>query len=228
MKALNLYTVLPVKDRLIKLHGPKEAYLYFYNKRLNLLSNVWENFDFNIWLQEQKFRLIDHGFENRIIHFYYELGFLFEININHEMPLDTPLVMDIHYNFQDEFKIKKNQKKPKFKNSKETKLSRLRSKNLKKAMMNLNKEIVISLISLKEFIYQTSSHSAQEFIDQIWFTKKNRGRFGSATYIEATGELLLSNSPECLFQYEKNTMVTRPIKGTFKLSEISELKTKWR
>jgi para-aminobenzoate synthetase component 1 len=225
--ALNLFSVLPIKEGLIKLHKPKTAYLYFYKKRLNLLTNNWEKYDFHLWLSEQSFKLCDHQFENRLIHFYYELGFLFENIVDLTFLQEVPLVMDLEYTQKEKFNVKKNTKKIKLKSLKRPSFSDYESR-FKKGYNELEKGNCYQFNLTEEFIYSTSTHDALDFINQVWNNEKNRGCFGSATYIEATGELLFSNSPECLFQYEKKTLVTRPIKGTFKLNHTSELKQKWR
>lgn len=74
----------------------------------------------------------------------------------------------------------------------------------------------------EKFSYHfTKSVRALDFVLNLWSDKKNIGSFGHATWIASHNQLLLSNSPECLFQIVESKgeykVVTMPIKGTQKI-----------
>jgi anthranilate/para-aminobenzoate synthase component I len=58
----------------------------------------------------------------------------------------------------------------------------------------------------------------EELMSKIW----NQGQtsaYAHASYLPALGGLLLSNSPECLFEVKDNVIRTMPIKGTIRNTE---------
>lgn len=59
----------------------------------------------------------------------------------------------------------------------------------------------------------------KEFLAKAWSRKENIGGYGHCTFLGSLNKLLFSNSPECLFQItgkEKPHLVSMPIKGTVK------------
>lgn len=65
--------------------------------------------------------------------------------------------------------------------------------------------------------------SAIDFAVKLWSEKKNIASFAHATWLSSSNQLLLSNSPECLFQikskYDSYKVITMPIKGTQKIDK---------
>ena len=51
-------------------------------------------------------------------------------------------------------------------------------------------------------------------ISDFFFAQKNLGAYAHATFLG--DEMILSNSPECLYQYRDDEIFTMPIKGTFR------------
>lgn len=75
-------------------------------------------------------------------------------------------------------------------------------------------------------------HTPSDFIRTLWQDPQRIGAYGHATWLSTTGQLLLSNSPECLVQ-RRNTaegieLYSMPIKGTLPLSDTSDFQEAWR
>jgi anthranilate/para-aminobenzoate synthase component I len=61
-------------------------------------------------------------------------------------------------------------------------------------------------------------------LSNFFFSRKGLSAFAHATFLG--DEMILSNSPECLFHYRKNNIYTMPIKGTAKIGK--KWKEEWK
>ena len=215
MKDHSLYTIIPYKNKLIKCFNPKHAYAYYLNKRINLLTGVEEKISIKNWIENyQQEKLFSTFRSPRIVHLFYELGFLTE-HLNDFIQNNQLLVIDISYHSFEDFVLT---------SPSEIKLSLLRKPDFekyKKAFEEGYQQLLLGncyqFNLTQSYQYSFSSHlGPHQFIMSLWKNKNSRGAFGSATYISYFKKLYLSNSPECLFQINETELSTMPIKGTIK------------
>ncbi len=213
VKGHNLYTIIPYKKSLLKFSEAIYARAYYKNHYVDLLTGQTHSFEIKEWIKTLDFPVYNHEIDNRFIHLFYELGFLFEGMA--EKILNTELLaIDIEYS-----KVEKN-------------IVLIKSKKITLSLINApkffeyEKKFLEGVDELKkgncyqfnltgEYNYSFEKDlKAHEFIAALWSETNGRGAYGSATYLEFLDKLFLSNSPECLFQYSDKTLMSRPIKGT--------------
>ncbi len=225
----SLYTVIPYKNKLLQFTKPTRAFLYYKNKSVNLITGEESCAPIEKWIDSLTFKLIDHVESKRFIHLMYECGYLFE-NLENLVNEQDLLAIDVTYAEMSDYDLKSNNRKIKLKALKYPEFSEYEKKfNL--GYDELKKGNCYQFNLTEDFLYQFDpSHDACDFISKIWKENDKRGAYGSATYIGNFKRLFLSNSPECLFQYEKGELLTRPVKGTLrrKTSSLKEVKTLWR
>ena len=229
MKGHNLYTIIPYKASLLKFSGAVSARAFYKNHYIDLLTGINHPFEIEGWLTTLDFPVLNHLQDKRFIHLFYELGFMFE-GMTEEMASTELLAIDIEYANSEITTLEKNPRK--------INLSLIDAPHFhdyEKQFLEGYHELTegncyqFNLTGLYRYSFQEELAS-EDFIAALWREPKNRGAYASATYIEAMDKLFLSNSPECLFQYENGTLVTRPIKGTLKRksSDEDEIKKLWR
>lgn len=238
----DIFTIFPVSNqgtfKFIKYFNPSKARGIYFGHSVDLLTGKRSASDVKAWLRELETPLYVIGketFQRRAIILFYELGFIFEnlenllqkssrenvllavdIVYQHELSLDylgPPGKIDLKLVNEPDF-------------SEYQKAFNLGYKELEAGncyQFNLTKEYLYS--------YADDSLLPKNFLQTIWFHKKNCGAYANATFIPILSKFFLSNSPECLFQYERNSkrLVTRPIKGTLKIADgnAKELKFSW-
>lgn len=229
VKGRNLYTIFPYKHSLLKLSGAKEARAYYKNHYIDLLTGESHDFEIEGWLSLLNFPLANHPIQKRVIHLFYELGFLFE-NLSEEVLSSELLAIDIEYSSCQSYVLDKSSKKISLALKDAPHYSEY-EKKFKKGYEELLAGNCYQFNLTGEFTYSFSDELLPEdFVSALWSDPKKRGAYGSATYIESLDILFLSNSPECLFRYENETLTTMPIKGTLKREsdDPREIKKLWR
>ncbi|MDD4972867.1 MAG: chorismate-binding protein [Bacteriovorax sp.] len=223
----NLFSIIPYKYQLLKLAGANKAIAYYRYHAIDLLTGHSFSYDFNNWIEENQKILLSSSFDlPRVIHLFYELGFLIE-NEFQLLSVETMLVIDIHFNsFQviEPSVFNKIELRPlscpsleDYKKSFETGYEELLKGNC--YQFNLTYPY---LYSFKEYL------RPEDFLFSLWRDKASRGAYGSATYIPFFKKLFLSNSPECLFQHREKTLSAMPIKGTLKRIDSEDWKPLWK
>jgi para-aminobenzoate synthetase component 1 len=225
----NLYTIIPYKDRLLRFSEAKSARAYFKNHYIDLISGESHEFEIEGWLHSLEFRISDHNRELRIMHLFYELGFIFE-NLIEEVDSLGMLAIDIEYSDVGPYELPKKSRKinlslinaPHFQDY---------EKKFNSGYRELTEGNCYQFNLTGEFLYSFDEvTSPEDFISALWKKRKLRGAYGSATFCEQLGKMFLSNSPECLFEYSKGMLLTRPIKGTLKRisSDKNEIEKLWK
>lgn len=201
------------KDSILELKNAKSAFIYYRQTRLNLLTGFPETYPLNLFLKRLDGLTLQEKVKNpTVFHFYYELGLIFA-GLGHTVGDEAPLAIEIEY---ADKKIKKNPS---------TKLSSIPLKTLERPTWSEYKEAFnhIQEELLNGNCYQVNLTYPFEFYteEQIdprdinnFFFSKNLSAYAHSTFLG--DEMILSNSPECLFQYQKNEIFTMPIKGTMK------------
>lgn len=228
MKGLNLqtYTIIPYKNKLLKLSKLKSGKIYYKNFYWDLISNKRSSYAINDWIDSLDDRLTTYYNYPRIIHLFYELGYLIEsINIE-QLNDDSILAIDLSFEEVSDYKINGNQQIY-LNNTHEPNFNEY-EKRFNLGYEHLLKGNCYQFNLTEEFTFNFDSKVyAEDFINQLWKEKLNRGAFGSATFIANLNLLFLSNSPECLFKIEGDELFTMPIKGTIICENDDEITLKW-
>lgn len=212
------------KNSLLTLSHAKSAYIYFRKTRFNLITGFPETYSFDLFLKElENIKIQERVAHPKVFHFYYELGLVLQ-GLGHTVNDETPLAISIEY------LDKKIKKIPR------TKLSKLPLKTLERPMWSEYKEAFNHIQNhlLDGNCYQVNLTYPFEFetddlvdprdIHDYFFSREDLSAYAHATFLG--DEMILSNSPECLFQYKKNEIFTMPIKGTVKAGK--NWKAEWK
>lgn len=200
------------KETVLELDHAQSAYLYFRSTRINLLTGFPEVYPLEKFLEElRKVELQSKVPGPRVFHFFYELGLVLA-GLGHTVGEDLPLAMDITY------------EKKKLKKTTSSKLKTLALKTLerpnwteyKEAFNHIQNELLVGNCYQVNLTYPFD-FELKEVIDprdlcDYFFSRQGLSAFAHATYFN--DDMILSNSPECLFQYRDHELFTMPIKGT--------------
>ncbi len=229
VKIHNLYTIIPYKKKLLKFTGASRARAYYKNYSVDLLNDkIYEEEGVEYFCSQLYFPASDKTQDLRVMHLFYELGFLFE-KLEDFFLHSEILAIDIQYTKSTEIFL--NHKKA-------INLSLLNSpdyheykKQFDEGYQHLRNGdcYQFNLTGLYQYGF-SSGYKADSFIEALWSEAQSRGAYASATYCESLNQLFLSNSPECLFQLSGGKLISRPIKGTFlrESAEPSEVQKLWR
>lgn len=204
-------------EKILELGEPVKAFIYYRNRRENLLTGFPETYSINQFTKElDAFKLRDKVTLPRVYHFYYEFGFL-EAGLSHLIQEETPLAVMIEYKKSKKVSLPK------------TKMSHLPLKTLERpnwseyreAFGKIQEELLdgncYQVNLTYPFDFETEDVIDPRDLADYFFSKPHLGAFAHSTYLGE--EMILSNSPECLFQYNKGEIFTMPIKGTMKRGE---------
>ena len=203
------------------------AIAYYRHHAIDLLSGGTFIYEFKDWIKLAEKKLLYQS-ENtpRIIHLFYELGFLIEQDF-HLLSEESLLVIDIQFssysNILPEVYKKihlEAQQFPDFASYK---------KSFSEGYLELLKGNCYQFnLTFPYQYFFNKKYRPEDFIFSLWKDESSRGAFGSATFIPFFNKLFLSNSPECLFQYKENILSTMPIKGTIKRNDGEDWLSLWK
>ncbi len=200
-------------------YDPQIAFIYYKNYRINLLTEVKEEYSIENFLKELKNKKLHKRKKfPQVYHFFYELGHLLAsgLDIDEETPLAAHIIYRKYRYSNYQMSLKENLiNKSKFKG--------LDENNFKKSFEKIQNHLKDGDCYQVNFTYKDllvfdSDLSHQEVIHKFYNNNKKLGAYAHHTYFPHLEKLVLSNSPECLFQvYEKKNKLlihTLPIKGT--------------
>lgn len=211
-------------EDVLELSRATEAYVYFRTTRQNLLTGFPETYALESFLERLEDLTLQDSVESpRVYHFHYELGLILQ-GQGHTVGDDVPLAMEIAYG------------RKRFVSFPETDLTELPLRSLsrpnwseyKGAFAHIQEELSsgnayqVNLTFPYEF--ETREPVDPRDILSFFFSREGLGAYAHATI--AHDQLILSNSPECLFQYRKGEVFTMPIKGT--MARKGSLKDDWK
>lgn len=198
----------------LELKNATRAYVYYRSKRVNLLTGFPETFPLIRFLNTlEEYKLQDEFPEPTVFHFTFDLGLLLQ-GLGHSVGEDTVLAIEICYRDHQ------------FKDIKSSRLKLLPLEHLERptwseykiAFANIQEELLLGNCYQVNLTYpydfQTEDVIDPRDLNDFFFSRKGLGGFAHSTFIGE--EMILSNSPECLFHFKKNRFVTLPIKGTVK------------
>lgn len=205
------------ESSLLELTKPKKAYIYYRTTRLNLLTGFPEVYHLDLFLKHLDEMKVQDKVDNpTVFHFYYELGLILK-GLGHTVDENAPIAIELEY------------EKKSFKKIPKSRLKNIHLKSLERPSWTEYKEAFnrIQEHLLNGNCYQVNLTYPFEFmtdealdprdICDFFFSRKGVGSYGHATFLG--DEMILSNSPECLFQYNKNEIKTMPIKGTVQIGK---------
>jgi para-aminobenzoate synthetase component 1 len=222
------FSIIPYKDHCIELDEPLSAIAYYKNHTIDLITGKKINSHFSEWiLTAEKILMAEFCHEPRVIHLFYELGFLIE---NELTLLDEETLLAIDCTFGRIKKITIPACKHKIQ------LTKISSPNFsdyesafKEGYAELVKGNCYQFNLTYPFAYTFENHyTPKDFIFSLWRNPIARGAFATATYIPYFNKMFLSNSPECLFQYKDSILSSMPIKGTLKRVENVGWRDQWK
>jgi len=225
MDLKQIFTIIPYKERLIEMSQPRLAWAYYSKHKTNLLTGEKLECDISQWMESLHQRSIaQQSNDLRVTHLFYEMGFIFQ----HEHLLRTTdlLAIEIEYSKHKDIHLSKRRDvllKPM--HAPETQEY---SRAFKKGYSELLAGNCYQFNLTYPFTFKFDSElKAQDFISALWRNREKRGAYASATMIPFC-KTFLSNSPECLFQYDKGVLATMPIKGTIKRLEGDDWRELWK
>lgn len=212
-------------NTILELDRPLKAYIYYRHERLNLLTGFPESYSIAELIKKlDALMLQDKVAHPQVYHFYYEYGLL-QAGEGHLVEDTTPLVVEIEYGRSS----KKAPKKPRLDSLPLQTLERPSWSEYKEAFAKIQEELLngncYQVNLTYPFDFMTDEVLDPRDIADFFFSRKNLGAYAHATYLGE--ELILSNSPECLFQYKDHEIITMPIKGTMK-REGQSFKDLWQ
>lgn len=209
------------KKTVLELNHPVKAYIYFRSTRLNLLTGFPESVGIDSFIKNlDGINLQDRVSLPRVYHFYYTFG-LYQAGF--EVSEDAPLAIELEYRHSKKSAPKK------------SKLTHLPLKTLERPSWSEYKEAFEKIqenlragncyqVNLTyPYDFQTDELLDPRDIADYFFSLPELSAYAHATYFGE--EMFVSNSPECLFQYANNEIITMPIKGTAK--RLKDWKKVW-
>lgn len=221
------------KKGFISLEQPRSCFLYYAKSRLNLLTGESEDYAFSRFfekLREQK--LIDKAPGYRVCHLFYESSEYFQGQDPRPEPRG-PLGIEIFYASYQPYHFSSaaksspltyvGQSSPNYEDY---------QKGFKKIQRHLHRGDAYQVNYTWPFVYRFQQKpSAEEFLARLWKKPQNIGAFAHASWLPGLELLLVSNSPECLFQassYQGKTLLeSMPIKGTMPLKSETDMHQAW-
>lgn len=201
-------------NSVLELSKAFKAYIYYRNYRQNLITGFPESYKLEQVLNKlNEVQLQANTERPTVYHFYYELGLIF-MGLGHSVDEDAPLLIELEY---------ESKKLKEFKNSP---IKKLPLKSLERPTWSEYKD---AFAKVQEYLlngdcYQVNLTYPFDFVTEevfdprdlttYFFSRKNVSAFAHSTFLG--DELILSNSPECLFKYQGHKMIAMPIKGTIR------------
>lgn len=200
------------RDQVLDLGAAAEAYLYYRGSRLNLITGFPEVYPVEKFLTELEGINLGDSFSSPVVlHTYYELGLLLS-GQGHLVKADTPLAIRIDYRSA---KLRK-KRKPRLVCVPLRSLERPTWTEYKGAFDYVQSKLLAGDCYQVNLTYPYDFETEEVYdprdLADFLFSRPGAGAYAHATY---WGEkFILSNSPECLFEYNDGRVTTRPIKGT--------------
>ena len=204
---------------ILELDTPSKAYVYFRDHRINLLTGFPETYPILSFRKKLETIQLQDTFKHpTVFHFYYEFG-------QEDVKPHMPLVIELEYKRSRKLPPRK----PKLSGLPLITLERPGWSEYKEAFYKIQEELLSGncyQVNLTfPFDFMTEELLDPRDIADFFFAQKNLGAYAHATFLGE--EMILSNSPECLFQFQKNQIFTMPIKGTYP-REKGKAKELWK
>lgn len=223
------------KKSFLLCNKPKSAYLYYRDFRINLLTGVKELYSLSNFLERLEQLKMNFDSKNPLVlHLFYELGYKF-VGLENLLPTSKPLALAIEYENSSEYSELNKCLNLEFDETEEIGLDvkeypRFKSYKSKfdKVYTHLVNGDCYQVNLTSQFFFKFNKDKGpMDFILNLWRDQDAIGAYGHCTYVHSMDKLFISNSPECLFQFNKGELYSMPIKGTAKTNEIRQISTAW-
>lgn len=207
------YFFFKEKSTFLKCTKPVKATAYYQNFSIDLLTGKKESDDIDdLNLKLDQIKAFKESSSPRVTHFFYEYAQSF---LKKKGSDEQVLAIDILYSevkWIEEFKTRDT-------------LVHLESEDLNReqylkafhqAQSYLEKGDCYQVNLTRRFKFKFKS-DYDKIISSLFSKKESLGSFAHSSFIPHLDLLLLSNSPECLFELNKNKIRAMPIKGTIGL-----------
>lgn len=207
------HAVFKIDNNLHCFYSLSEGYIYTSKKRINLITNESESINFTFLKSEfSKFKM-DNKFHKtgKIFALNYELGFLLD---NEGFIFDKEEVLGHFLHFGESSLIDLGQLSPSPVSVDVASEFTFESyeKKFKKVYDHLIKGDCYQLNLT--FPFEFSFSGDRENLYRYFLKIKNLSEFAHTIFIKEVDSLVLSNSPECLFDLREKFLYSKPIKGT--------------
>jgi para-aminobenzoate synthetase component 1 len=199
---------------ILELSRPRNAFIYFRTTRHNLITGYPETYPLQKFLDSLEAKMLQDKVKgHHVYHFHYELGLILQ-GSGHSVGDDVPLAIEIEYEGAKKSGIPhskidslplKSLERPTWSEYKEA---------FKYIQEQLNCGNAYQVNVTYPFDFETEENFDPRDIMSFFFSREGLGAFAHATLYH--DQMILSNSPECLFQYRDQELFTMPIKGTMK------------
>lgn len=203
-------------SKFIRYTDPVRATIYYLNHSINLLSGKREDVGFSHFEKMMKNQKLSSKKKKIVIHLFYEAGHILnEFEFENE---SSPLAIEIEYSKESDWTPLKDIPELKLTPLKAVSKTRY-SEDYYRGVEHLKRGDCYQFNLSYKFEYKMNTKlSAEEICSRLWREEERIAPYAHATFIGKISKLILSNSPECLFQSkieEKQTRIwTMPIKGT--------------
>lgn len=224
------FTLLPYKDGFIEFTELEEGHLYYRDRRLCLKTGFVEPLGIeHLWkhLENQKLAHEPEGHE--VFHLFYEAGLVLK-GWKSLINSDEPLAVCLNYRNRRFLKTIAEGVPMNLVLEKGVEWSDYQE-SFYRGMEALKRGDCYQFNLTGAFTYRLESGQAKqpgprEFLGQVWQRRESRGAYAHATYLSTLDMLLISNSPECLFQADTQKehvrLCSMPIKGTLRVGRPLE------
>lgn len=210
-------------NTILELERPLKAYVYYRQQRMNLLTGFPETYPIENFIKSlEQIELQGKVKHPLVYHFYYEFG-LYQNGFS--VRDDAPLVIELEYKSSR----KGVPRKARLEALPLQTLERPSWTEYKEAFQKIQNELLDGNCYQANLTFPFDFTTEEQFdprdVCDYFFTRKGTGAYAHATYLGE--ELILSNSPECLFQYRDYEIFTMPIKGTLR-TENKDIDKLWQ
>lgn len=208
----NIHAIFKFDDGLKIFNDVKKASLYFIDKKLDLISGKYSNSDLSTLEDDLEKLKVSEYYENPIVILsFYELGDVIELGLSTSS--DKPLCIILEFENVDNFKPEASRSTSV--SFQETKLIELEdySKMFNQVMDNLEYGNCYQINLTTRSHYKFENDISSVYNKFLGYGQLSQ--YAHTIHIPFFKRLILSNSPECLFEVEAGkSLISRPIKGT--------------
>jgi para-aminobenzoate synthetase component 1 len=234
MRGIESYFYIKKHQKFLYCYQPSSCRLYYLDFYIDLITG--EKVYTPIEELEEKIQKVEVSHTTShpyVIHFFYELGYLWN-GLRNLIPSNRPLAIEINYanySFVSQNKFEKRGQKIELE-AVEYPIFKEYASQFEKIYEHLLDGDCYQVNLTSQFYFKIKNEiTPLDFLHALWRKSEDIGAYAHATYLHPLGKMFVSNSPECLFslsnnQFDSTKIMTAPIKGTIALDNFAGDKTK--